>query len=176
MAIMETDRLVIRPLTDADAPFIFKLMNDSGYIKNIGDRGINTLEDAQNYIRSGPMASYKEHGFGLDCVEERASGVKVGTCGLLKRPFLSHADVGYAFLPQFRSKGYARESVRAVVTYARERLKLQQVSAIVNPDNDPSIRLLSDLGFLHEKMIHMPDTNKEVRLYSCDLSSGGGNS
>ena len=44
---LETDRLLLREYTLSDAPFIFKLMNSEGWLKNIGDRNIKTIEDAE---------------------------------------------------------------------------------------------------------------------------------
>ena len=63
--VLETSRLVVRRLVDEDAPFILELLNDPSFIRNIGDRNVRTLDGACAYIRSGPLASYAQHGFGL---------------------------------------------------------------------------------------------------------------
>ena len=89
----------------------------------------------------------------------------MGICGLLKRPFLDCPDLGYAFLPDFRSKGYAREAVRAVLDRVAEKPGLNCIAAIVNPDNESSIRLLTDVGFGYKKRIRPDKDKKEVRLY-----------
>ncbi len=163
--MIETDRLIIRPLSLDDAPFVVTLLNDPLFIKNIGDRLVRTPEDAVTYIRSGPMKSHEENGFGLDCVVEKKTGRAVGTCGLLKRDVLDDVDVGYAFLPQFRSKGYAKEAVRAVISHAKDDLHLPQLAAIVNPDNQPSIQLLTDFGFQYDKMVRLSEDSKEIKLF-----------
>ena len=62
---METERLVLRWLTTDDAAFILELLNDPSWIRFIGDRGVRTLEDARNYIVTGPMEMYSRLGFGL---------------------------------------------------------------------------------------------------------------
>ena len=54
--ILSTARLSIRELVEADAPFILQLLNDPAFIKYIGDKGGRTLEDAREYITSGPRA------------------------------------------------------------------------------------------------------------------------
>ncbi len=67
--IAETERLLLRELTLADAPFIFGLVNEPAWIEFIGDKGVRTIEDAENYIISGPQKSYSTNGFGLWLVQ-----------------------------------------------------------------------------------------------------------
>src|ERR1700694_5808015 len=142
MINLETDRLRLRRLSVDDAGFILRLLNEPSFIQNIGDRGVRTIEDARAYILKGPIASYEQFGFGLLLVEERESGVPVGICGLLKRDVLEDVDIGYALLPEFWSRGYAFESASAVMSYAREKLGSNRVLAVVNSNNQSSIRLL----------------------------------
>ncbi|APC97667.1 GNAT family N-acetyltransferase [Francisella frigiditurris] len=49
--IFEIERLIIKPTCISDAEFIYALMNTPKWIKYIGDRNINTIEDARNYIK-----------------------------------------------------------------------------------------------------------------------------
>ena len=65
MNVMSTDRLLINRITLDDAGFILKLMNDKDWIKNIGDRGIRTIEEAEEYIRTRFLKTYDEVGFGF---------------------------------------------------------------------------------------------------------------
>jgi ribosomal-protein-alanine N-acetyltransferase len=162
----ETRRLRIEPFTLADAPFMLRLMNEPSYIENIADRGIRSVADAQDYLREGPLASYQQHGFGLWRVSLRSSSIAVGMCGLLKRDFLELVDIGYAFLPEHCGRGYAREAAKAVLQFAGGHLALQQVAAIVNEDNAPSVKLLSRLGFRHRRVIRMPEDGAPVQLYT----------
>ena len=144
--VLETPRLRLRRMSEADAEFIRRLVNEPSFIRNIGDKGVRTLDDARRYIRDGPMASYERHGFGLNLVELKATGAPAGMCGLLKRDVLDHPDIGYAFVPEFWSAGYAREAASAIMNWARATLGLRGVLAIVNPDNAGSIRLLERSG------------------------------
>jgi ribosomal-protein-alanine N-acetyltransferase len=50
----KTRRLVLRPFTLADAPFIVVLLNSEGWLRFIGDRGVRTLDDARTYLQDGP--------------------------------------------------------------------------------------------------------------------------
>lgn len=145
--IVDTARLTLRPLTPEDAPFIFDLVNDSDWIRFIGDRGVRDIEGARQYIINGPMASYVEHGFGLYCVTTRADATPVGICGLIQRDSLPAPDLGFAFLPAFRGAGYAAEAAAAMVRLAREISGARQLFAVVQPDNTRSLQLLERLGF-----------------------------
>ena len=60
MNLIETDRLLINKITIDDAGFILELMNDKDWIKNIGDKGIRTIEDAQAYIQNRFLKTYHE--------------------------------------------------------------------------------------------------------------------
>ena len=78
--ILTTERLTIRLLTPADAPFILELVNQPSWLRNIGDRNVHSLDEAVGYLEKGPMASYARHGFGLWCVERTADRTPVGIC------------------------------------------------------------------------------------------------
>src|SRR4030095_5342315 len=131
--VLETERLTLRHAPPADALFIFELVNDPAFIRNIGDRGVRTLADAERYVLDGPIASYEKFGFGMYVVEVRESGTPIGLCGFVKRDWLPDVDIGFAFLPQYRSQGYARESASAVRRYGHEVLGLSRIVAIVSP-------------------------------------------
>lgn len=163
---MITPRLRVRALTAADAAFIVTLLNDASFIRNIGDRGVRTVEDALAYLSAGPLASYARHGFGLCAVDLAADGRPIGICGLLQRDTLPAPDIGFAFLPQYWSQGYAYEAALAVTADARTRLGLDTLLAIVNPDNGASIRLLERLGFRFDRMFRLNDDGPELKLFA----------
>ena len=90
----------------------------------------------------------------------------IGIAGLVDREGLDHIDIGYGMLPQFRGKGYAFEATKAIYDYGYQELKLEKIVAIVNPDNIGSIKLLTKLGLTYEKMIRLPDEDKDIKLFS----------
>lgn len=165
MTVLETERLVLRKITTADAEFILELLNQPSFLRYIGDKGVRNSEDAVRYIQTGPLASYERFGFGLYLVELKETGVAIGICGLLKRDSLPDVDVGFAFLPEFWSQGYAFESAAAVMTYGREVLGLRRIVAITSPDNDASIRLLERIGLRFERLIKLAEDQSEVGLF-----------
>ena len=164
--LIETDRLRLRQLSDDDADFVVRLLNEPSFIENIGDRGVRTLDDARAYITNGPIASYEKHGFGLLLVELKESGTAIGICGLLKRDVLPEPDIGYALLPEFWSQGYAHESATAVLHNARNVLGLNRILAVVNPDNASSIRLLVRMRFQFDRMVRLTEDAAEVKLFA----------
>lgn len=165
MPVLKTERLSLNHLSFDDAPFILELVNQRSFIKNIGDRGVRTLADAERYIQDGPLASYEKHGFGLYRVDLKESGIPIGMCGLLKRDSLPDVDIGYAFLERFHSKGYGYESASAIMEYSRT-LGLKRVLAIVSPDNEASIHVLEKIGLRFEKLMRMPGSEEEIKLFA----------
>ncbi|MFN0108630.1 MAG: GNAT family N-acetyltransferase [Blastocatellia bacterium] len=163
--ILETERLRLRKLSVDDAGFIFRLLNEPSFIQNIGDKGVRTLDDARSYILNGPITSYQRFGFGLWLVETKDSAEPVGICGLLKRDQLEDVDIGYALLPEFSGKGFAVESSSGVMDYAKS-LGFSRVVAIVNPDNERSIRVLEKISFEFERMIRMSEDATELKLFA----------
>jgi len=168
--VIETARLRIRRLTPADALFIVSLLNDPAFLRYIGDRGVRSVDDAVAYIEKGPVSSHARFGFGLDAVVDRSTGEPMGICGLLKRDELDAPDVGFAFLPSFRGRGYAREAAAAVLDDAAARLAIPRVLAIVQADNEASIALLERLEFRFERMTNSPK-GESLRLYARTLSN-----
>lgn len=169
MIVIETERLTLRQLVTTDAEFILGLLNQPSFLRYIGDKGVRTIDDARNYIVSGPRDSYERNGFGLWLVELRDTKVPIGFCGLLKRDTLTDADVGFAFLPEFWSMGYAYESASAVMGYARNVIGLKRVLAITNPDNAGSIKVLEKIGLRFEKMIRLSESEPEIKLFASDV-------
>jgi [ribosomal protein S5]-alanine N-acetyltransferase len=166
--VAETGRLRLLAMSDAcdeDAEMMLRLLNDPAFIRNIADRGVRTLEEARDYLRNGALRSYVEHGFAMYAVQLKATGERIGNCGLVRREGLEGPDLGYALLPGFCGHGYAKEAAQAVLADARDRLGLDQMLAIVNPDNAPSIGLLQKLGFAFERMIALPHVDRAVKLF-----------
>lgn len=165
--LLQTENLIIRKLHIEDAAFIFELVNMPSWLQHIGDRGVKTLRDAEQYIINGPMASYKKFGFGLYLVALKDTQEPVGMCGLLKRDTLDDPDIGFAFLQKFTRKGYAFESATGVLAYGKSVLGLNRILAITTKDNTSSIKLLGRLGFEFEK--HIMINTEELNLFRRDI-------
>jgi RimJ/RimL family protein N-acetyltransferase len=162
---LETERLYLRELELEDAPFILKLLNDPDWLRFIGDRDVRTLEDAREYIAS-VISMYERVGHGLWLVVRKLDTEPLGICGLIARDTLPDLDVGLAFLPQFRRRGYAYEAASACLSYGRAELALPRIVAIATHDNVDSARLLERLGMQFETTLHLPEDTEELKLYA----------
>jgi RimJ/RimL family protein N-acetyltransferase len=165
MRILETERLFIRHLRQDDAEFMLELLNEPGFIRNIADRGVRTIEDAQAYIQNGPLASYETNGFGLFAVELKGTGITIGMCGLIRREALPDVDIGYALLERYWNRGYAQEAAAAVLAYGYNIIGLKRIVAITAPDNDASAKVLEKIGLQFERIINLPDHGGESKLF-----------
>ncbi len=168
MRVIETGRLRLRYFRADDAGFIVRLLNEPSFIEFIGDKGVRTVKEASQYLLDGPLDSYERFGYGLNMVELKETGEPIGMCGLVRREKLDNADIGYAFLEQYWSNGYATESANAVLKHARETLGLGRILAIVTPENHSSIKLLEKIGLTFERVIRMSDDDVELKIFVSD--------
>ena len=140
-----TDRLLIRNMTPADAPFILNLVNQPAFYENIGDKDIRSIADAEDYILTACTEMIEKHGFGMYLV--LLGNEPIGMCGLLQRPYLEHPDIGFAYDEAYWNQGYGTEAALAVVEYATTALGYASLSAFTSVNNKASGRLLEKAGF-----------------------------
>ncbi|HEV2531525.1 GNAT family N-acetyltransferase [Phenylobacterium sp.] len=159
MTELRTERLTLTEVTLDDAEFVLELLNDPGWIRNIGDRGVRTLDDAQAYIRDRFSKS-------LWFVVRDRSGERLGMCGLVDRDGLDHHDIGYAYLERHSGQGYATEAARAVLAHAQAALGHETILAITAPDNTPSQRVLEKIGLRFVQMINLPGHAEPSALFT----------
>lgn len=169
---LNTDRLLLRKATLNDAAFIYKLLNQDSFKKNIADKNIKLLKDAENYIETAFLTPYR-----LDtcspyivCLKSNDKDFRqIGVCGLYKRPALQYPDLGYAFLDEFTGLGYAREAARCVIDYSLNTLGLKYLCALTDPENRASINLLKKCGFKFETQVILNEEQGESNLYKLTL-------
>ena len=167
MKILETDRTILREITEDDAAFVLDLLNQPSFIKYIGDRNVRDLEQAREYVESRFTFNYKKFNFGMWLVELKETGEPIGMCGFVKRDSLPEADIGFAFLPQFERKGFGFETADAVLKFGRDSLNLKRILAIVSQDNQSSEKLLLKVGFAFERLIEI--SGEELKLFSSNV-------
>ncbi|WBO20962.1 GNAT family N-acetyltransferase [Sphingomonas abietis] len=164
--MLETERLTIRRIGLDDAGFMLASVNDPGFISNIGDRGVRTIEDAETYIRERVLASYAANGFGMFRVALKDGDEGVGTIGFVRRDGLDKPDLGFAFLEAHVGKGYAYEAATALMAWGRATLGIGPLLAITAPANAASAGLLVKLGFRETGRIMLPTHGGESRLFA----------
>ena len=145
----KTERLLLRTMNTDDAAFIAELLNTAGWIKFIGDRNIRTSEDADNYIQkilTNPAISYR-------VVTLKEDETAIGVVTFIKRDYLDHHDIGFAFLPAYNKQGYAFEATKEVLNDLLNQHEHSTILATTIPENNSSIQLLKKLGFSFNKEI-----------------------
>ena len=150
----ETDRLILTPLNTSDDEFILELVNTPQWIQFIGDRKIASAQDAVTYIRKildAPAIRYW-------VVKLKDGATPVGIITFIKKDYLPHHDLGFAFLPRYNKQGYAFESAKKILTDILNEPAHKKVLATCKEGNINSIRLLEKLGFEFEsEMTHGED-------------------
>ena len=139
-----TDRLIIKVLQMNDAAFIKQLTNTSDWVTFIGERHIHTLETAREYIRKiaeNPLAVYWT-------VHNKQTMVRIGIVTFLKRDYLPHWDIGFAFLPDYQRSGFAYEAASVILQDLLASDLHKSISATTLDSNVRSIRLLQKLGMI----------------------------
>jgi [ribosomal protein S5]-alanine N-acetyltransferase len=161
----ETERLVLRPTSEADAPFMFELLNSPKWIKYIGDRNVRSVEDAKNYIKSRMQPQLEKLGYSNYTVIRKSDQVKLGVCGLYDRDGLEGIDIGFAFLPEHEGQGYALEAAKEVKRAGLEEFGISQLRAITIKENVGSQKLLEKLDFKFIKMVQLPTDPEDLMLF-----------
>lgn len=129
---------------------------------------MRTVAAAAEAMAAGPLAMYRDYGYGPYRVALKDSDEAIGICGLFRRPSLHDPDIGFALLPAYCGKGYAFEAARAVLEHARSGLGLARLVAIVSPGNATSIGLIEKLGLRFERQVRMPGSETDISLYGID--------
>lgn len=161
--IFNTSRLTLTPLALTDKTFMLAILNSPGFITFIGDRQVRTLEDAGWYIKR----IVDDPSFEYWVVKLKEDNSAIGTVTLIKRDYLDHHDIGFAFLPQYTKKGYAFEAANVVMRQLIEDGNHEFILATTAVDNVNSIQLLEKLGLKRQNKIKVG--NREAWLFSIAL-------
>ncbi|WP_217450846.1 GNAT family N-acetyltransferase [Vogesella oryzae] len=165
MLPIRTPRLLLREFTLEDTAVVLGVLNDADFIRFVADRGVRSHAQAQDYLRHGPLASYRQHGLGLWCVARLEDGLALGMCGLIRRDGMPDVDLGYALLPHARGCGYAREAAQACLDYGRSALQLPRIVAYIDPANRASATVLEAIGMQYQGLVAFPGVAGDTALY-----------
>ncbi|MCJ7934033.1 MAG: GNAT family N-acetyltransferase [Chryseobacterium sp.] len=166
--VYETERLIIRPISLEDSDFIFKLYNSPKFIQYIGDRGIKTPADAENYIKNRFLPQFERSGFGNYLVVTKEGNEKIGGVGIFEREGLDIVDIGYSLLEEYEGKGYAYEAAQKVKSIGMDEFGLTKISAIISKDNASSQKLIEKLGLKFKKQVTLPGEDEELNYYETE--------
>jgi len=146
-------RLNFREFLPSDAKHIFDLNADPEVIKYTGDPPFKNINEALDFIKN--YNHYKEHGFGRWAVILKENDQFIGWCGL-KYNEENEIDLGFRFFKSQWGKGYASESAKATIQYAKSALGMKSIIGRAAQNNVASIKVLEKLGFkcLKKSMCH----------------------
>jgi RimJ/RimL family protein N-acetyltransferase len=160
MTELSTPRLRLTPVDAADRDFVLEILNDPGWLANIGDRGVRTAEQAGAYIVD------RFQGKAWWVVRDTATAEPLGLAGIVpSRPGLDMPDLGYAFLARHSGRGYATEAAQVVLDHARGALGMSRLAAITTLANTPSQRVLEKLGFVRGADRRLPDHDDDSAYF-----------
>jgi len=192
-SVLTTERLTLRPPVEQDAAFFLRLLNEPSWLRFIGDRVGRTLDEARIYIRTA-VASQTQPGLGIYVVTLRAANGRIhapqtqypqtqhphiqypqmrgpiGICTLIRRQSLDDVDLGFAFLPDYWSCGFAHEATTELLRHAIDTIGLRRIIAITLPENYPSTRLLEKLGLRFERRAQLADDSTWLHLMALNVS------
>jgi [ribosomal protein S5]-alanine N-acetyltransferase len=150
---MRTERLLLRPFTEADADAIFALHSDAHVLRYWDSPPWSERSRAQRFITACKQLEQEGNGARLAIVRA-ADGLFIGWCGLVEwNPVYRSATMGYCLDDTAWGQGFATEAARTLLRWAFETLDLNRVQAQTDTRNIASCRVLEKLGFLREGML-----------------------
>lgn len=138
--ILETPRLLLREMTQADYPALAEILQDReamfAYEHAFSD------EETQAWL-DRMRARYATDGFGLWAVVSKETGEMIGQCGLTWQNYAGEQvlEIGYLFQRKHWKKGYAIEAARACKRYAFETFSVNEVFSIIRDNNVASMNV-----------------------------------
>ena len=148
--ILETERLIIKPVTIGDKDEIFEYRRDKVTNKYQGWIP-ETIEDVEVFIgNTSKQINVPETWFQFVIVDKETQKI-VGDLGI---HFIDseneQAEIGCTLNKDYQNKGFATESVRKVIDYLFKELNMHRIIASIDPENKNSIRLVERIGFRKE--------------------------
>lgn len=160
--VMETQRLILRKLTQADFQDLCAILQDGqvmyAYEGPFPDEEVHSWLDKQ-------LMRYQEDGIGLYAVLLKESGALIGQCGLTFQdtPNGKALEIGYLFQKAYWHHGYATEAARACKHYAFQVLGADEVCSIIRDSNTASQNVAKRNGMVvtgtfvkHYRGVDMP--------------------
>lgn len=154
VCIGKTKRLLIRESTKEDYLVLSRILSE------VCETDAGSISLRQNIEKDQYLAYikavYRFWGFGLWTVTARNSGEIVGWCGLIpKTDNLSpegRIELGYVIAAKWRRQGIGTEACREILRFAAQKTGIEEIWALIDPRNKPSLKLAEKLGF-REKTI-----------------------
>lgn len=127
--------MVLRPLTQADLDFLYKLVNDPNVAHFIGAL-INDRDILKSWIEN---LEPSDHEYVI-----LSDSVPVGECSLTITG--DSGAIGCMIIPEYWNHGYGFSAIKKLIMLAQEN-GLKEVTAATDEKNIASVRILENAGF-----------------------------
>lgn len=148
---IETERLQLRPMRDAEAPRLVKLVNHVEIAHMLATMPHPySLSDAEDFLEKLRALPANAAGFAItvkDAPDEIIGGGGYGPANRADKPS-NEIDFGYWLGLEYWGKGYATETARALVRHAFELNTIERIDTSYLTINPASGRVLTKTGFV----------------------------
>jgi RimJ/RimL family protein N-acetyltransferase len=158
---LETERLILRRFTAADADNLFELDSDPEVMRYLNGGTPTSRHVVENDVLPRFLRSYERYGgFGYWAAIEKTSGAFIGWFGLRPRDDqrFDEVELGYRLRQSAWRKGYATEGSRALIRKGFSELGVQRVYATTYEDNLASRRVMEKSGLTLVRRYRMTPT------------------
>lgn len=151
--ILETDRIILREITEEDAVDLFTNFSNAEVMKHYGSEPLENIEEARGLIHSFYIGFNENKGirWGIQLKNQKSLIGTVGFHAVSSKH--RRAEIGYELNQSYWGQGLAKEAISKAVEYGLTEMKLKRIGAIVFLENRPSNELLHKLGFHKEGIL-----------------------
>lgn len=142
--MIETERLVLKPLTTEDAHYFFEINNDPEVIQYTGDVPFISEKDALEFLQN--YDQFTKYKVGRMAVIRKEDNVFLGWCGIKFNSSSNEYDLGFRFFKKYWNQGYASEAALASLNYGFETLQIESIVGRAMEQNLASIKVLEKCG------------------------------
>jgi len=147
--MLETPRLLVRPFFESDLDWFLALRADAEVVRYLGGP-LNTPEFAAKRLKYY-IDHHAQHGYAMGVVSLKPSAAPIGWGGLQHLDDGDEIEVGYAFARAYWGRGLATELAEAWLRFGFDRLGVDRIVAVADPENTASQRVMEKLGMRYEK-------------------------
>lgn len=145
--VIETNRLILRELSDTDAQAIFNYQSDKQNFQYVDMPVYTHIDQAKNYIAK-MKAGVAQDKWIIWAITQKESKEIIGTISIWNlNDKENKAEYGYGIFPDYRRRGFMKETIEAVNTYAFETMKLHVLEAYTSHHNQASKDFLVKMNF-----------------------------
>jgi RimJ/RimL family protein N-acetyltransferase len=150
--VLETRRLILRPFTQRDAPWVYRYAGDREIARTTQNiPHPYTPEMAEKWIAAHPDTWAR--GIGVVCAIDVRDGAPIGAVGLRIERDDERAELGYWVGREWWGHGYATEAAAELVRWGFQSLGLRRVMARHMGSNPASGRVMQKIGMIREGVL-----------------------